>query len=331
MTTHGSLGSFDLSRGDWKTYIERADLYFTANGIDDGEKKRAILLSCCGDAAYRRIKDVLSPQAPTAVSYEEICGTLATHFQPEPSEIVQQFRFNTRTRQPHESVATYVTQLKRMAEPCNFGDERRLNEMIRDRLVCGIANAKWQQRLLAEEGLTYETAYKLLLSLEAAEKHVKDLHAPSVEQLEKVQKVHSSHATESIRQHRQTDHTERPVKPCYRCGKQHSPDVCRFKDAECRFCHKKGHIAAVCRKRKGKSKPRAVLSMPDQVAEPPEYADLKCVVTDNRKPLVAELELNSVPVKMEINTGATLSIMSSSKFSSTWPAPGAPVLKSSRA
>ena len=31
---------------------------------------------------------------------------------------------------------------------------------------------------------------------------------------------------------------------CYRCGKgNHSPAVCRFKDAKCHECGKKGHIA----------------------------------------------------------------------------------------
>ena len=37
------------------------------------------------------------------------------------------------------------------------------------------AAKKWQQKLLAEENLTYEKAYKLLLSLEASEKEVKDI------------------------------------------------------------------------------------------------------------------------------------------------------------
>ena len=104
---------------------------------------------------------------------------MSAHLQPVPSEIVQRFCFNTRVRQPQESISTYVTQLKRLAEHCNFGDTARLNEMIRDRLVCGIANEKWQQRLLAEDGLTYDKVYKLLLSLEASEKEVKDLTSKS--------------------------------------------------------------------------------------------------------------------------------------------------------
>ena len=47
--------------------------------------------------------------------------------------------------------------------------------MLRDHLVCGIENEKWQQRLLSEDGdMTYDKAQKFLLALEVAEevKHI---------------------------------------------------------------------------------------------------------------------------------------------------------------
>ena len=165
---HGTLYQFDLASGDWKSYVEHAKLYFTANEITGDEKQHAVFLSSCGDAAYRRIKDVLSPRSPTEVSFKDTCALMTAHLQPQPSEIVQWFRFNTRSQQAHETVATYVTQLKHLAETCKFGDSARLHEMMRDRLVCRIVNEKWQQKLLAEENLTYKKAYKLLLSLEAS-------------------------------------------------------------------------------------------------------------------------------------------------------------------
>ncbi len=33
MATHGMLGPFNLVSGDWASYIERAELYFTATDI----------------------------------------------------------------------------------------------------------------------------------------------------------------------------------------------------------------------------------------------------------------------------------------------------------
>ena len=108
MAKHGSLGEFDQRTGDWKSYIERAraQQYFAANDVIDADKQRAILLSSVGDKTYRTIKDVLSPDAPATVVLATLIKKMTQHFQPAPSEIVQHFRFNTRVRQPHESVAT---------------------------------------------------------------------------------------------------------------------------------------------------------------------------------------------------------------------------------
>ena len=60
-----------------------------------------------------------------------------------------------------------------MSEHCNFGPS--LNEMLRDRIVCGIEDAKIQQRLLAEPDLTFDKAFELVLASESADKNVKDL------------------------------------------------------------------------------------------------------------------------------------------------------------
>ena len=129
-------------------------------------------------------------------------------------------------RQPHKSIATYATQLKWLAEHCNFGDNDCLNEMIWDRLVCGIVNEKWQQRLLAEDKLTYDKAYKLLLSLEASEKQVKDLtrsEATCVHQLRPSRQ--SSTPTPATKGKPPRKPIPKDIaKPCYRCGGEHNSD-----------------------------------------------------------------------------------------------------------
>ncbi len=56
--------------------------------------------------------------------------------QPSPSEIVQQYRFHSRFRKTGETVATYVSKLRAVAQNCNYKDT--LDDMLRDRLVCRI-------------------------------------------------------------------------------------------------------------------------------------------------------------------------------------------------
>ena len=80
MAKHGHFGEFDIARGDWKLYVERAKQYFAANDVTGEVKGRAILLSACGDATYRRIKDVLHPQAPGETSFKTIIEKVTKHF-----------------------------------------------------------------------------------------------------------------------------------------------------------------------------------------------------------------------------------------------------------
>ena len=181
------------------------------------------------------IKDVLSPRSPTDVGFDDMCTAMTTLLQPQPSEIVQRFCFNTRLRQPQESIATYVTQLKRLAETCDFGDAARLNEMMRDRLVCGVANEKWQ-RLLAEDNLTYGKAFKLLLSMEAPEKEAKNLssNVNGGSLATQVHKLHHRHARQHSTRNPQVKRddgtkSDKTTKPCYRCGGEHNSDKCRYR------------------------------------------------------------------------------------------------------
>ena len=48
-------------------------------------------------------------------------------------------------------MAAFVAGLRQLSEHCEFGTT--LEDMIRDRLVCGVANSSIQRRLLAEQSL----------------------------------------------------------------------------------------------------------------------------------------------------------------------------------
>ncbi len=93
--------------------------------------------------------------------------------------------------------------------------------MLRDRLICGIAHPQWQKRLLSEEGLTYDKAVKLLLSMESADIEVKGLGSQTAKQPQPVNYVagqRTGHARSPL-----SDSTAGKAS-CYRCGKgNHKP------------------------------------------------------------------------------------------------------------
>ena len=95
------------------------------------------------------------------------------HHSPIPSEIVQRYKFHTRSRKTGESVATFVAELRALAEFCNFGTT--LEDMLRDRLVCGINDEHTQRRLLSEPTLTFKKALEVAQGLEMAAKNARTL------------------------------------------------------------------------------------------------------------------------------------------------------------
>ena len=232
---------------------------------------------------------------------------MSEHYQLTPSPIVQRYHFNSRSRKQGESVATFVARLKRLAEHCAYGDA--LNEMLRDRLVVGINDSRIQQRLLAEPELTYKKAYELTLAAEAAEKNAKDLQG---------------HCSESLHALKQDSPKQQPQRlTCYRCGGNHLAPECRFKNATCRQCGKRGHISKVCRSsRPPKNRTASNRTHQLQADTPtasttdPEYTLYH--VSNNSSPLVVTVSVNNTTLPMEVDTRATKSIISERTYRQLW-------------
>ena len=64
MATHGVVSMFDPSTEDWTTYTERMKHYFVANDVTDAKKKHSILLSACGPATYKVIRNLVEEGKP---------------------------------------------------------------------------------------------------------------------------------------------------------------------------------------------------------------------------------------------------------------------------
>ena len=171
-TVIGQVQEFDAGKEDWPQYVERLEQFFIANGIEEG-KKRAVLLVAVGPATFKLLRSLIAPDKPDTKFYADLVKVLTEHFQPTPSETVQRFKFHGRTRQPGESVAAYVAELRAIAEHCNFGAS--LQAMLRDQIVCGIKDKVVQRRLLSESALSFHKALSIAQGLDTAAQNVKEL------------------------------------------------------------------------------------------------------------------------------------------------------------
>ena len=111
----GSIDSFAFDTDDITEWFERLEQWFVANNIDDGTRKRALLLSNIGARGYKLARS-LSQNKPTEKSFEELKKLLLDHINPKPNEISQRFVFYRRDRRSGETVKDYVAQLRDRAQ-----------------------------------------------------------------------------------------------------------------------------------------------------------------------------------------------------------------------
>ncbi|XP_037502384.1 uncharacterized protein LOC119376711 [Rhipicephalus sanguineus] len=320
MPNFGNLEPFE-GGDDWPCYVDRLKAFFTANDIAE-DKRTAVFISCCGQKTDALLRNLVKPDQPSDKTLDEILLVLGNHYCPKPSAVVQRFRFNSRVRAEGESVSNFIAALKSLSEHCNFGKE--LENMLRDRVVCGINNAGVQTRLLEKADLTFEDAVQTALAMEAAKKDAGE-----------IAQVHASTFFSTLRV------SAAPVGvSCYRCGDAHLASACRHVKTVCSYCHKRGHLAKVCHtKRKdeqsqsdGSPRPRSfagrsslsasnrhrVNTVQDEAsatASPAEVFNMWLVdYTKAPPPFTVSVEVCGKPLRMEVDTGASVSVIAKSRL-----------------
>ena len=316
---HGTVGAFTSSQEEWSEYPVRLVHYFVANDIEAEAKRRAILPTAVGPGTYRLMKTLASPKKLEEFTFKELVELAPTHFNPRPSPIVKRFEFNSRSQKEGESIAVFVAELRKIAEYCDYGPV--LSDMLRDRLVCGTNVKSIQRRLFVEPALTFEKALEMALAAEAADKDSKRLTGtthtdpPYLEYV--VNKVrHTKPPSDKGTKTTWKRQTSPPatVSECYRCGGNHTAAACHCREFLCHFCKKKGHLAKMCRQKLKSMKEQAKFVTESDTPTSGEYSALFQVTSGRNKPYRITINVNGKPLLMEIDTGASVSVVGEGTF-----------------
>ena len=329
MSTFGQLQEYRAEVENISSYLERVELFFTANGVAE-DKRVPVFLSVVGATTYALLRDLLAPDKPQAKNIDVLFETLRDHYEPKPLVIAERFYFYQRSQKTTESVSEYVAELRKLCARCEFAEF--LNDALRDRFVCGLNNAVLQKRLLSEKNLTFTKAVEIAQGSEAAERGSKRLHADDVAPVGRIASTVPNHGKTGAGS----------GKACYRCGDcDHTADKCRFRQSVCHKCRKLGHIARACRSNKapvvlkpsksnqgsGGRRKVHVLSheqvLHPSISEQPPSEDgalsLFTVHSEARKPIKVTLQVNGHPLTMELDTGAAVSIAPSTIYNKLFP------------
>jgi transposase InsO family protein len=196
-----------------------------------------------------------------------------------------------------------MAELRHHSMGCEFGNT--LDDMLRDRLVCGVRNKKTQRTLLATENLTFARAKEIACSMEMADRDMQIIEGQT--EHNEVMKIQSGPKVN--------------MPSCSRCGAKHPTNSCRHINTVCHSCRKRGHLARVCRTR---DRNRAYYLEEQEELE--EVNVINWLPSNKVEPFKLHILMNGERVQMEIDTGAAISIMGEETFLEKWPENRRPIM-----
>lgn len=225
------------------------------------------------------------------------------HLAPKPSVIGERAKFHRRVHSETETIAQYVAELPKLSQKCEFGDF--LDEALRDRFVSTLHRGHIQRFLFTEDKkMTFTKAVERALSLVAASKNAKETHSAQERgsELNRVQ----------IKRQPPAD----APKNCYRCrSNTHSQQACPFINSVRYQCRRRGHIQRACtadKKPKARSKGQTLSTL--SFVECCQKGNGKVADCCGKRPITATMNVEGVPLVMEVDTGASVSVISESQY-----------------
>ena len=116
----------------------------------------------------------------------------------------------------------------------------------------------------------------------------------------------------STRRPKQVKKVPLQMDTCCRCGGKHNSASCEYKDSECHFCGRKGHLLKVCKskarvqqqkpptQRETKSTHQLTNESQSDMLENTEYSMFHSTCGDT-KPYIVSMHVGGVDLTMEVN------------------------------
>ena len=173
---------------------------------------------------------------------------------PTKNIIIDRHNFNTCNQKQSEAFPSYLATIKILAKKCEFGTLN--DELIRDRIVCGIYSDRVRKQLLREAALTLSSAVMICMASEQSDKNSKLLQKETNVHYVKTggdksnkHKQRDWHGSKTPTEHKNSD-------ACYNCNTVHAHyrKSCPAYGKQCQNCRCYGHYATVCRKPKSAHK-----------------------------------------------------------------------------
>ena len=236
------------------------------------------------------------------------------------------YNFNTRNQRPGEGFESYYTELRNTVKDCEFGSLEE--NLLRDRLVCGIIDEIVREKLLQVEDLTLEKCVDKCRLFESSAKQLKTLGSsqpePDAHALRKMKlssKTGQRHTSgKQTLVEKQTRQKLTSNKPCDYCSYKHVKGKCPAFGKFCKGCGQRGHFykAKKCKLAKNDVNQVELEEVQyDELVEE-DYFFVGTLTNENSNSSYWKDTLNveGHPISFKLDTGAETDILSTELFRS---------------
>ena len=307
-----------------KKWWQRFEFYLTATGISekDNKIKTSTFLHVIGQEALDIYNTFKFETAGDELKLDKVQEKFKNYCNPRKNLTYERHVFFTRNQNRNETIDQYVTDLRNKASTCDFGD--LCDSLIKDRLICGVADEAFRERLLRDADLTLAKAIDICRASEVSKSQIKSLteddksaHVQVVKQkhsdTQRRQSMRKSNDKIAATRRQQSAQSDQ----CTRCGLKHISSQCPAQGKTCKVCKLKNHFARMCFSRKnsqGKYHKRQI----NTLHEPEISSDSECETTPlfigivgkpKKSDWYADMRINNQEVQLKLDTGAQCNVL----------------------
>ncbi|KAK5641094.1 hypothetical protein RI129_009641 [Pyrocoelia pectoralis] len=313
-------------------------------------KKAFILLNRIGDRALKIYNNFTYENPEDNINCKKILEKFDERFIPTKNVTYERHVFFTRNKKSNESFDEYVTELRQLANTCDFG--QLTDSLIRDRLILGIQDKEIKDRLLKEKDLTLTKAAEICRIEETTAVQLTQIitknEARTNQEMEDVNLTnrrmanvyknqqpstsqrwskneyqnqrptsYNNHNNRTRWQRDETTNTnklsiQKLIKNCSKCGSSHKINMCPAFRKICTTCNKPNHFSRCCRKNINVIEANAQEEVREMLDE--MYINNVNVTNGNNRWYEKCMIQNKLVVNFRLDSGADCNILPLSYF-----------------
>ena len=308
----------------WEAYEEVTDLRNKTSRL-----RVATFITCIGKEALEVHNGLPFQSEDEKTDINKVLELWQNHCLGKTNIIYERYKFNNRSQEQAESIDTYITSLRALAETCEFGALKE--DLLRDRIVCGVRDKGIRRKLLQESGLTLSKCVDICRANEATTAQLKDMTpGQTIEQ-----EANAVNQKEDGKKPKAPKDSGKGSKnqlsaDCKFCGRKHERkrDKCPAYGQTFSACGKANHFAAKCLKNAPSGSKKKRFQRPGkkvhQLDDSTELAysseeEILSVSLDHtantvdmskfKSKIFAHMEIADELVKMQVDSGASCNVL----------------------